>query len=1445
MTTELPSDLVERVLSSHPLPVADAVAWLESSSSLHERRDRVVEVFRAIVRFLAAVTLAARVQYGPGPGEDADTVGQLKRQLWQRGLTDGQWVGLIRELQRPWSATPDGYALPAVLALFRDRHAKVSETLSALLGMRKAETVAHGPTGDEAGIEELLTRRVPQLQALLEGFDPLWKELHLVVPLMQAQEGDQVQVAWRLMGMTPGRGRWRRVGLAPGVRLPPGNPVLVDSGGRALLALHPICLFRKPSPELAEEVFVLDGLKPGSASYVALPSMAEHRESDAWKVLERALAGLAEKTSEGLEQDRPYRGLEAFGPQDAELFHGREQLSESLANRIRRHAWVTVTGPSGGGKTSLLMAGVSPLLADFLPVLLRPGSNPVSSLLRKLKEVLSSEEDPPTAELVAVPGEPSFYAQVAARCHATHRRLVVIVDQAEELFTLAADLRERESFARGLADLASEADGPVRVVVSLREDFFGRLATLEPIRALAARQVEVVGTPDREALVRTLTLPLERSGYTFEDAALVDTMVDTVAGEPASLALLQACAERLWEARDRSWKRLTWKSYRAIGGVEGALASRAEETIAGFTPAQQSEVRAMFLRLVTKDGTRAVVSRTVLEQATRHPEDAAIVLQRLVDARLLVARESVKGGAAADVELVHEALIGHWERLKTWVEEDRDGRRMLQTLRAAAAEWEQRGRSSDLLWRRGMLSEYRRWRARSNEGLTDVEAAFASASVAAERRASRVKRTAYAAGLAVAVGFGLAMFGQWRVAESAREDAQASDRSAHSGLAEAALERAGRFATGRRMLDARLEAAASVATNPADPENRLYDETWVQKNLKSRDLLAAARSWIFQTRAEGPMAAAIGFPLGPDVTDFSLPPDGRLAVVLRKSGDAELWSMDDGRRIKVLSDGEGPEKSLDAVFSPDGNRIATALATGVHLWTPTGDPLGVLPGTEGLSIASIEWAGDRIVVLSNRGILLFDAASWLPVELPVAARSGWPGALTADGRRLAIAGRDDVIRVYTLSGGERDLVGHTGFLTGVAFSPDGTRLASSAIDSTARLWDVETGQMLAVLPHDDEALDVAFSADGRLLASAGYDRLLRVWDTASGSLLFVLPAYHTPLRKVAAWRQGFVGMSEDEIRTWDRLGTPVVFRTADQDFVWSVVPSADGKTLATSGKDGVIRLWDAADGRLDVELHGHVDVVHEVAFSPDGTQLASAGIDGTIRLWDVSTGKAIRTLDQLLSSSVSYAPDGRLAGGTTDGRLRTYRSDGEIAATWSAHTDIIFRVRFSSDGAWLASVAGDGMVRIWDAPDHELHSWKLDHRASTLAVARDAPVLVAASQGGEILTVNTQSWTSSEVVIPGRTFTQIQLSADGKILATATDEGFISLWHTGEAEPFLTITQPRVSFALALTPDGRRLYAGDNNIVRTYDIDLSDMDADSNQLLKEAEAAAGRERPLE
>ena len=347
---------------------------------------------------------------------------------------------------------------------------------------------------------------------------------------------------------------------------------------------------------------------------------------------EEAVSG--EEEARPAETRGPYPGLSSFTEEDAELFFGREAEVEALWERVQRQRLLALIGPSGAGKTSFVRAGVIPARPEgWRTIVSVPGRNPMTGLAHALAPAVAGDVEA-VRQLVRME-DPEIAIAMLRRWRQGHGEALLVVDQFEELFTLNPP-EVQGSVAGLLGRLASEAD--VRVLLAMRDDFLFRCHEHEALAPVFA-ELTPLGPPTGAALRQALVEPATKEGYAFENDDLVDEMLGAVEGERGALPLLAFAVSRLWEKRDRDQKLLTRTAYEEIGGVAGALAQHADQTLERIGPEHEPIVRELFRNLVTVQQTRAAGDREELLSVVPDREVGPHVLDQLIDARLLTSYE--------------------------------------------------------------------------------------------------------------------------------------------------------------------------------------------------------------------------------------------------------------------------------------------------------------------------------------------------------------------------------------------------------------------------------------------------------------------------------------------------------------------------------------------------------------------------------------------------------------------------------------------------------------------------------------------------------------------------------------------------------------------------------------------------------------------------------------
>jgi serine/threonine protein kinase len=488
-----------------------------------------------------------------------------------------------------------------------------------------------------------------------------------------------------------------------------------------------------------------------------------HRTRDAHVLLQELEAIAVGRRVAALGHDgNPFAGLASFQEADADRFYGRSREIGAVLARLRSSPLVALAAPSGVGKSSLVRAGVIPALKrsgeGWDTFIVRPGRSPLASLCSILLDLGSSASAPIAASnaadehianLRAAPGQ--LGAALRAHAHSKRRRVLVFVDQFEELYTLCGDPGERAAFLACLDGVADDAGSPLRVLVSIRSDFLDRLAEYRDLADRISHGLMFVPPLDRDGLRDALVRPVEAADCRYEDPGIVDEMLDAIAAAPGSLPLLQFAAAQLWTERDRDRRLLTRASYDAMGGIAGTLAGHADHVLGTLPTQERPLVRSIFERLVTPERTRAVVSLGELRELPGNPDHIERLIDRLVDARLLVVE--ARAGDDRVTELVHESLIGGWPTLIGWLDENREDAAFLARLRTAAAGWQASDRDDGVLWRDEPARQALAWLAHYRGELGRRERAYLDAvrdvATRAERRRRLVRRRVIAVAVAV------------------------------------------------------------------------------------------------------------------------------------------------------------------------------------------------------------------------------------------------------------------------------------------------------------------------------------------------------------------------------------------------------------------------------------------------------------------------------------------------------------------------------------------------------------------------------------------------------------------------------------------------------------------------------------------------------------------------
>jgi WD40 repeat protein/DNA-binding SARP family transcriptional activator len=1157
----------------------------------------------------------------------------------------------------------------------------------------------------------------------------------------------------------------------------------------------------------------------------------------------------------------PYVGLRPFEQADADRFFGRDAAVQRLVDLLADHVTVTVVGPSGSGKSSVVRAGLVPALAagaipdaDTWPIAIAvPGRQPLRALASVLVGVADEGDgSEAVADLVdRLAEDPSELHVEASRVLAAigadpAARIVLVVDQAEELFTVA-EPEQATALLAAVTAAVRRRDPRLAMVATMRADVYAEAASNPDMAALLGRSQLVIPPMSGAELEAAVVGPASLVGATLE-RGIVGRIVDDATGQPGRLPLLQHTLWELWHHRDGAT--LTLGGYDRIGGLAGALARHAEQTWDALD--DQALARRILLRGVAPGTREEADSRRPIHRADldgmADPDDLLAVLETLVSSRLLQAQ-----ARDDDVvyELAHEALLREWPRLRGWIEADRTAIVAAQQLSDAAASWEALDRDPGALYRGTKLDVALEQLGGRIDTLPDTARAFLDASQAArdrqrEAEAERVARqartnrrlrrqlAAVAVAMIIAVAGGLVALDQRRRAQDEERVAVARELAAESVAVVDEDPELGILLA----LEAVEQTRATDRSVLPEAEEALHRAVTASRIVLSVPDLGGSVAWhpdgaVFVT--EGPEesgvvdlrdtqtgASVLSFTgHDADINDVAFSPDGSLLATTGDDGLLRVWDPDTGDLQRELS--AGNEQVWAPSFSPDGTRVAAAWVNDgtVRILDLTTDerPLTIPAWTPNLADSmSFSPNGQQLAIADESGVVVVDAITGdRNLEFQPGTNPQYGQALAVawspDGRWIASSSPGAEMWITDADSGERHigLAGHEGEVERIDWSPDGSRLATGSRDGTTRVWEVTDGgatEQITLAAREGAVGGVAFSPDGEQLLTGDLRvNAARIWDV------------------------GIAGGAE-----WANLPT-----SPNTSGMATFTPDGDSVVVTGDGTSAVV--WDPVAMVPQRRLGEDTSNAWEIDVNPDGDLVATVGMDEPprVQVWDRRSGDLVFTVqdDGFYPEIVAWSPDGELlaAAGFHDGRqagkiMIVDRSGRQVTEVVEDIDHAPRHVEFSPDGEQLITQrtrlrrddpTADG-VRVWDwAQGEALIDLPVFAEVVAVGPAGARAAVGEVTRGGSIWDLETGERLATLTGHNGDVF-DVAFSPDGDTVATAGTDGTARLWNTesGTERLVLHSDEGPVS-SVAFSPDGDRLATTSVGVARVWALDLDDL----------------------
>lgn len=969
----------------------------------------------------------------------------------------------------------------------------------------------------------------------------------------------------------------------------------------------------------------------------------------------------------------PFMGLASYNEKDQEFFYGRNKVIQALKEKIKQNKLTVVCGASGTGKSSVIKAGLLPeLRAKSWQILaiIRPGKNPLQTLKEK---------------------SGNFEQQLKKK-----GKKLIFIDQYEELITQCLQRKDRKAFEHSLVQWLTEHE-ELHIILSIRSDF-------EPLfegKDLAPwwkKGRYVVPPFSKEEIRVIIKRPALQSVLFYEPESLIDRLEDDVSQESGALPLLSFTLSELYNSYIKSGREdraLTLADYENLGGVIGALRTKADEVYAQQTENHKKSMRRLMLRMVSLEGRELAGKRIFTKELEfnnkKETERIRDISQQLVEARLIVTGNNSQGRPY--IEPAHDALIRAWARLRNWIltmgEEQLIVQKQLGEVAQQYKTQEQVEREGEdiltqpsLLWDKNPKLEQIKaiWKA-DPFTFNVLELDFIKKSLT--RRENSLLQL-----------------------ETERDHAIAVALSGKALL---------KLSTDTTQAIRIAEMAFEYCSHPPKES----EESMIQ---------------IFNSRKDNPLYQMIFRGHDKYVNAIAVSPDGNFLLTGSSDHSVRLWSFTGEELVKY----EGHTRAVEAVaFSPDGKHVISgSMDHSVNIWNLTGELIQSLHGhTKGVSSLSISSSGRFIVSGSkDKTAIIWDFSSYKKHQVLQGHKAEINDVCFSPDEKSVLTGSLDTnMRLWNLERNECKIFeGHTNAVLSVNFSLDGQSIVSGSSDKTLKLWNLQGESLQTMRGHNNLVNSVLIQSDNQQIVSACSGGVCIHWDL-HGTELKRMKLHHRAITALTYTTNGqLISASEDNSAVlWMNVREELI-KWQHPSLVWSIAyspnfqhPNLSSQETATgyliSGSDdGLVRLW-SVEGEELCSFSGHQGSVYSVAFDPTGKYILSGGKDGNTIIWN-NHGKELHRYrgKNMGVTKVAFSNDGNsILRVNMDGSIQLLSLKGTLIRSFEGHPPGLWNGFFYEKGKSILSLGPNKKLIVWDIATGEMKKTCTLNQAKTIAISPD------------------------------------------------------------------------------------------------------------------------------